>query len=94
MSRLIIRNSAPGSALKIVILTAPERPEEPEQTDEPEPERQGYKDDEHFHQSLRCVARRAPRALSITSSEEPDMAAAAMRGVTNPATAIGTARRL
>jgi hypothetical protein len=42
MSRLIIRNSAPGGALKIVILPATERPEESEQTDEPEPERQGF----------------------------------------------------
>ena len=40
------------------------------------------------------VGSRARRAFSVTSSEEPDMATAAISGVTSPAIAIGTATAL
>src|SRR5260370_7889779 len=90
----IICNSAPCCAFEIVILPAFERPEKAQQPGEPEPERQRHKDDKDFHQDLPRAARRARRAFSITSSDEPDMATAAISGVTNPTIAIGTARRL
>src|SRR5215216_1185930 len=93
-SRLIIRNGPPGRAVKVVILTALERPEKSEQPCETEAERQRHQNDEHFHHGLRCATRRARSAFNITSSEEPDIASAAISGVTNPAMAIGTARKL
>src|SRR4051812_45615837 len=90
----VIRDGAPGCALEIVILSALERPQKCEQPDQSEPERQRHQNDEYFHHDLSGAARRARSAFSITSNEDPDIAAAAIRGVAKPATAIGTARTL
>ena len=94
MSRVIIRNSAPGRAFEIVILSGFQRPEKCGQTDEPKTKRQRHQDDHHFHAGPPFDIWRARSAFSITSIEEPDIAAAAIRGVTTPLMAIGTARTL
>ena len=93
-SWLVVRDGAPGRAFEIVILSTFERPEKPEQTDKPEAKGQRYENHEYFHHDLPGATRRARSAFSITSSEEPDIAAAAIRGVTTPLMAIGTASRL
>ena len=92
--RLIIQDRAPRRTFEIVILPAFQGPEEPKQTDQPKPQRQRHENDEHLHHDLPCATRRARSAFSITSREEPDIAAAAIRGVTTPLMAMGTANRL
>src|ERR1700731_4211082 len=92
--RLVTGDRAPGGALEIVILPAPQRPEKSEQADETKPERQRHQNDHHFHHALPLATRRARSAFSITKSEEPDIAAAAINGVTTPLIAIGSASRL
>ena len=92
--RLIIGDGAPGRAFKIVILTAFERPQEAKQADQTEAQRQRHQNDHHFHDDPPFATRRARSALSITRMEEPDIAAAAISGVTTPLIAIGTARIL
>src|SRR5205814_1317509 len=88
---LIIRNCPPGRAVEIVILTGLERPQKSEQSNETEAQRQWHEDDEDFHQGLRGATLRARSAFKVTSSDEPDMAAAATSGVARPAIARGTA---
>ena len=92
--RLVIGDGAPGRALEIVILAALQRPEKSEQADQPEAERQRHQDHQHFHHDLPCATRRARSAFSMTRIEEPDIAAAAISGVTTPLIAIGTASKL
>ena len=93
-SGLVIGDGAPGGALEIVVLPAFERPQKPEQADKPKAKRQRHQNHHHFHHGLPCATRRARSAFSITSSEEPDIAAAAISGVTTPLIAIGTASKL
>ncbi len=94
MSRFVICDGTPGRAFEIVVLSAFERPEKPEQADKPEAKRQRHENDKYFHHDLPCATRRARSAFNMTNSEEPDIAAAAIRGVTTPLMAIGTASRL
>ena len=89
--RFVISDGAPGRAVEIVILPAPERPEKCQQPDQTQSQRQRDEDYEDFHDAPRGRAR---SAFSMTNREEPDIAAAAISGVTRPAIAIGTASRL
>ena len=92
--RLVIGDGAPRRAFEVVILPVLQRPEKSEQADQPEPQRQRHQKDQHFHQDLLSATLRARSALSMTRIEEPDIAAAAISGVTTPLIAIGTARKL
>src|SRR6476660_1698108 len=85
--RFVLGNGAPRRALEIVVLPAFERPEKCEQADEPKPQRQRHKNHEDFHHALPRATRRARSAFNITRTYEPDIAAAAIRGVTKPAIA-------
>lgn len=77
-------------AVEIVELTAPRRPEEGGQPEEPEPERDRQEQEQAAHRA----APRSRKALATTRIELPDMASAAISGVTLPAIASGTASTL
>src|SRR5262245_25005730 len=92
--RLVVRDGAPGCAVEIVELAALQRPEKARKTQRAEPERQRHQINQHFHQRTSKPARRARSAFSITSTDEPDIAIAAINGVARPAIATGTANAL
>ena len=102
---VIVENADRGS-LHVVILAAPQRPEKGCEPGEAEQQRHRHQVDQHGHgrvpgadscgQSTGAGARSSPRrrtrnALSVTRIDEPDIATAAINGVTKPAIAIGTA---
>ncbi|CAN5261379.1 hypothetical protein BH10PSE14_BH10PSE14_10830 [soil metagenome] len=69
------------------------RAHSPEERGKPaKPECQRDRDEKRY--AGHRVARRKRNALATTSSDEPDMASAAISGVTIPAIAIGTASML
>ncbi len=105
----VVENTDRGS-LHVVILAAPQRPKEGCEPGEAEQQRHGYQVDQHGHgdrapgtdvcgEAADPGARSSPRrrtrnALTVTRIEEPDIATAAINGVTRPAIAIGTAMAL
>jgi len=91
LTGFVIRDRAPSRAFEVVILAAPERPEECQQPDKTQSQRKRHEDHQDFHDIPRGCAL---SAFSMTSRDEPDIAAAAISGVTRPAIAIGTASRL
>jgi len=91
---IIVGNRPPGGAIKILILSVLERPEEREETGQAEAQCQRHKNDKDFHQDLRTATERARSAFTMTRIEEPDIAAAAISGVTMPLIASGTASTL
>src|SRR6266700_5322618 len=91
---IVVRNRAPGGAVEILILSALERPEERQEPSKSEPKREWHENDEDFHHDLRTATERARSAFTMTRIEEPDIAAAAIRGVTVPLMASGTASTL
>ena len=87
---LIVDQDAQRRAVEIFELARTRRPEKGGQTGQAQYQGDRDQDDETCH-------RAAPRnlsALATTSKDEPDMASAAMSGVTCPAIASGTASRL
>ena len=76
--------------VEIVELARANRPEKGGQRGKAEAERERDEQGEAVHRA----ARRRRRALATTSSEDPDIASAAISGVTRPAIASGTARTL
>lgn len=93
LRRLIVGDRPPGGAIEIVILAAPERPQKGGKAERAKPDRKRHQIEQDFHQAG-SLCRRARKALSITRSDEPDIAAAAISGVTRPAIASGTASAL
>src|SRR3972149_3263979 len=107
---IVVVQHAQRGAIEVLVLTGPQRPQEREQADEAKTERHGDEKDEGVHEAARvagaepgpCGAssarrrrlRRRRSALAVTSRDEPDIASAAIRGVTRPATAMGMAMRL
>src|SRR5262245_34938843 len=99
---VVILQDTDRRALDIVVLTAAQRPEEGGKPGEAEQQGHGDQIDEHVHGEHRrgvsvpltvaatrrpsSLRRRARNALSVTRIEEPDMATAAINGVTQPAT--------
>ncbi len=92
--RLIIRNRPPPCSLQVVVLPVLERPEKTRQPEGAEGECQRHEEYQDFHQQSSLAPRWARSAFKITSTEEPDMAAAATSGVARPAMASGTASKL
>ena len=82
---VVVEKNAIRRAFHVLVLTAPQRPEENRQpaTAEDETRPQQIQDDVHANLRRR-------KLLAITSSDELDIAAAASQGVTKPATASGT----
>src|SRR5437868_6827601 len=91
---LVVRDRPPPCSLEIIVLAVPERPKKSCKANEPEQQRQRNEKYQNFHQPSSCVPRCARSAFSITSRDEPDIAAAATSGVASPAIAKGTASRL
>ncbi len=89
---LVIGEGAPGRAIEIVILTTVQRPQKAEQANEAQCKSEWNQIEQDLHQIASLL--RARSALSMTSTDEPDIAAAAISGVTRPAIATGTARTL
>lgn len=87
---VVIDENADGGAIEIVILAGLQRPEEEGEAAKSEQQRAGDEDGEAVH----LVAPRSLSALATTMIEEPDMARAAISGVTTPAMASGTAMML
>src|SRR5512140_3590542 len=84
---VIIRQHTQGSAVDIIVLAALERPQEGKEAGEAQPQRHRHQIDQDVHDRLP----RARSAFSVTSSDDPDIANAAIKGVTAPEIAIGTA---
>ena len=83
------QNSLSGS-IQIIELARFQGPKKACESQQAKEQCSGDKKYQHAHDRIQL--RR--RALSVTSSEEDDMATAAIRGVTRPHTASGTAARL
>ena len=101
---IIVRKHAKRCALQIVELSVANRPDEREQPGQAQTQRQRHEIDEDVHGRTATARgtsfdaataargiRRSRKALSVTRIEEPDIAAAAINGVTKPAIATGTA---
>lgn len=87
---ILIDQDADSRTVEILILSGRERPEEGRKSGEAEQQGDRNKKAEPAHRAQR----RSRSALPSTSSEEADMAAAAIIGVTSPQMARGTASRL
>src|SRR5271165_3392460 len=93
LRQVVVADRPPGGAVEIVELAVLERPEESRKAEAAERERHRHEIDEHVHRPT-PFAWRARNALSVTRIDEPDIASAAISGVTNPKIASGTAIRL
>ena len=91
---VVVGDRAPGCSVEIIILAALQRPEEADETGKSKRKGQRDQDDHHFHDEVSSATRRARSAFSITRIDDPDIAAAAISGVTTPLMASGTARKL
>lgn len=87
---LIIIQNPERRPIQILELTRSCRPKECRQPQQPKPKRDGQQQREDRH----LAAPRSRSALATTTSDEPDIASAAISGVTSPAIASGTARTL
>ncbi len=97
--QVVVQEDPVGRPLKIIILTGFERPQKCEQAAQAQTQRDGNEEQQGRHQpspSTGAFPARAVRrkAFRVTMTEEADMAMAAIRGVTSPDTATGTAMRL
>jgi len=91
--QIVVGDRAPGGAVEIVELAASERPQEGRKAEAAEREGERNEIDKDVHRAAPPRSR-ALSAFSVTRTDEPDMASAAISGVTKPATASGTAIRL
>ncbi len=87
---LVIDQDPPSSSVEIFELAVSHRPEEECKTQRPHAKR----DRDQESQDAHCVNRARRNELATTTTELSDMAMAAIMGVTNPASANGTARAL
>ena len=87
---LVLDQDAQRGAIKIVELAAAQRPEKGPQSKQAKPQRNRDQDQDACH----FAAPFNRKALATTMTEEPDMASAAINGVTIPMIAIGTAMTL
>ena len=87
------REDAHRGTVDVVVLTALERPQKGDQPGQAEHQRHRHQVDQDVHEPNPGRSR-ARNAFTVTRSEEPDMASAAISGVTRPAIAIGTANKL
>ncbi len=97
LGQIVILQNAPLRPFQVVVLTGFQRPQERCQAQQPEKQRDWNEIDQHVHQprSPACADPNLRRsALAVTTIEDPDMARAAMSGVTKPAIAKGTATTL
>ena len=91
---LIVRNRSPCCAIEIVVLAVLEAPKKRSKAKRAKRNCKRNEINQNLHQTVSLFCRRARNALIITNSEEPDIATAAISGVTSPAMAMGTASKL
>jgi len=105
---LVLAMRLPTSrAVEVVVLVIAQGPEEAEEPDQAEKQSQRNEIDQHRHAAtsagdgvgravdgVRNARGRARTALTVTVTDETDMATAAISGVTTPNTASGTAAAL
>ncbi len=89
---LILQKDSRRSAFEILILIAAQGPKKRPKTERAQNQGGRNQNEQGIHQAFPCRISR--RALSVTRIDEPDMAMAAIRGVTRPAAARGTAQTL
>ncbi len=87
---LMIDEDPQSRAIRIIELPAPQRPEKRRQSRQTERQGNGDEQEEPVH----WTAQRSRSEFATTMSELEDMASAAMRGVTKPPIASGTAKTL
>jgi len=104
---VVVVEDSQGRAVEVVVLVIAQGPEEAEQPDQAEKQSQRNEIDQHRHAAtsagdgvgravdgVRNARGRARTALTVTVTDETDMATAAISGVTTPNTASGTAAAL
>ena len=84
---LIINQDAHPCAIQIIKLAGLQRPEKGEKANQAKPQRDG----DEQQQTVHFAAPRRRKALATTMMDDPEMAAAAISGVTSPMIARGTA---
>lgn len=89
---LVVDQNSVCGAVEILVLAGAKAPEECRQTQRPETNRARYQNHHDVHQALLCSCSR--KAFRVTISEEPDIASAAISGVSRPAAAAGAAIKL
>lgn len=89
--QLIVNQDATRRALKIIILTRPDRPDERGEAQAAKQQRNGNEDRDDVHLGPSASSRFNRSAFIVTSRDEDDIATAATSGVTKPAIAKGTA---
>ena len=110
IKRMIVEENALGGTVEVLVLTGAKTPEEAAKADDAEDKARRDEECERTHACLARDAagcdgtgRTAPRAawlapslsaLPTTRIDDADIATAATRGVTKPATATGTAMQL
>lgn len=85
---VIIIEDAMCRAVQVFVLVRIDRPQEAHKSKQSEPECNGNEVDDDVHASALLFMR---KAFNVTISDEADIAIAAIKGVTFPVTAIGTA---
>ena len=89
---VVVEQDAVAGAVEIVELAGLQRPQEGGQAEQAQ--HQGQRDQPDAGRPSARAARFRRSALTMTRSDEVDMAIAATSGVTRPATASGTVSRL
>ena len=92
-TEVVVLQHAPARAFEIGVLAVAHAPEEGPRPANPSPSASGNRMTRMFmmrpSREVRASLRAARRALSVTTSEEPDMAAAATSGVASPRSRSG-----
>lgn len=88
---VVVQKDAFGGALGVVKLARSEGPEEGSKADQPHAQSDRNEEKKSCHD---FPPERILNAFRVTMMDEPDIASAAMNGVTSPASAIGTAIQL
>lgn len=93
---VVIHENTFRSAVEILELTRPDRPQKAGKAKQTQKKRGGDEDDEDVHDFSGTVFFQSVRrmALNVTNMDDDDMAIAAMSGVTTPANASGMAMEL
>ena len=90
--QVVVAKNAVGGTIEIIELARLQRPHEG--AEPRKPQQQGRRDQVDQNAHALPPANLARNAFVVTRIEEPDMASAAISGVTKPAMAIGTATML
>lgn len=90
--KIIVRQNARGVAVRVVELAGSKRPKERGKAGTAEQQRNRQQENERAHAGASVRDRR--KAFSVTMIDDPDIATAAISGVTRPAAANGVARAL